>query len=997
MKMNRSIERNMIMGFGMVVLCLLAVIGMIFQFRGRHDALKQEAALSRKRQTQIDRAITATADAPLPAPPAAQIPPQQDRAHLEIKLQQEKDWIEARITAFDSYAGRAVPTMLLLCLLTLPTLGAVFLAVRSQDKQRRQAQMSLRESEKALEEAQSVAKMGNWEYEVATGKIIWSKGLFALFGLDPALGEPDYAAAVACYHPADSARLDAAFALASSEGVPYALDLRGAANAAAQTTEWTRWYHTIGKPVFDEAGRVVRLVGILMDVTERKRAEQALMETSERLMLATEAGEMGVFDYDIVTNRLTWDDQMMRIFAFTPETFPGAYEAWSERLHPEDKDAAVTALQNSIATGTKFETIFRIVLPDGRVRFIEAQAILAWDENGAPRRMIGQNRDVTPRVEAEKLLASLHRQNETLLASIGEGIYGIDRNGLAMFVNPAAARMLGIDAEELLGRNAHALLHHTREDGTPYPVAECPIYNALHGGKIANISDEVFWRGDGSCFPVEYISTPIREDAEITGLVVSFKDVTERRQHLREIQAASAQIEQKMRLVSEQALELEQQKDELERANARLEALATTDGLTGIKNHRAFQDRLAANFEWMGAGTESLSLLLMDVDKFKTFNDTFGHPAGDKTLKAVARILQGTARAGDFVARYGGEEFVVILSDADAQGAMAMAERFRAAIEAAAWDERQITISIGVATMRRGEDTPQTLIDAADKALYQSKQEGRNRATHAVELWRQDAPQEISKSISDALQLVLANQTDERPFEMDYLRDTMIEAYDATIESWSNIVDMKDRETEGHSGRVTEWMTQMARYVGMNADEAHYARWGALLHDIGKIGVPDAILLKPGPLTDAEWKVMRRHPDFAKEMLKGIAFVQPALEIPCYHHEKWDGTGYPMGLAGEAIPFAARLFAVIDVYDALKSDRPYRRGWPEEKVRAHLLAESGTHFDPRAVRTFLAMLTEQDEKHQDEQGKEEREHETGDRENEGETAKADDWEERKAA
>jgi len=143
----------------------------------------------------------------------------------------------------------------------------------------------------------------------------------------------------------------------------------------------------------------------------------------------------------------------------------------------------------------------------------------------------------------------------------------------------------------------------------------------------------------------------------------------------------------------------------------------------------------------------------------------------------------------------------------------------------------------------------------------------------------------------------------------------------------------------------------------MNEEEVLYARWGALLHDVGKMGVPDAILHKPGPLSEEEWAIMQRHPTTSHHMLAPVAFLRPALDIPYYHHEKWDGTGYPCGLKGEEIPLTARLFAVIDVYDALRSDRPYRKAWSKEKTIHHLRALSGTHFDPRAVRVFLDMLS----------------------------------------
>jgi putative nucleotidyltransferase with HDIG domain len=178
-------------------------------------------------------------------------------------------------------------------------------------------------------------------------------------------------------------------------------------------------------------------------------------------------------------------------------------------------------------------------------------------------------------------------------------------------------------------------------------------------------------------------------------------------------------------------------------------------------------------------------------------------------------------------------------------------------------------------------------------------------------------------------------------------------AYDETIEGWSRAMDLRDQETEGHTQRVSAITLKLANDMGFNTDEMVHIRRGALLHDIGKMGVPDSILRKPGPLTEEEWEIMQKHPHFAYEMLAPIAYLRTALDIPYCHHEKWDGTGYPRGLAGEQIPLAARMFAVVDVWDALRSDRPYRKAWPEDKVRTHIREQSGKHFDPRVTDIFL--------------------------------------------
>jgi PAS domain S-box-containing protein len=192
--------------------------------------------------------------------------------------------------------------------------------------------------------------------------------------------------------------------------------------------------------------------------------------------------------------------------------------------------------------------------------------------------------------------------------------------------------------------------------------------------------------------------------------------------------------------------------------------------------------------------------------------------------------------------------------------------------------------------------------------------------------------------------------------DLQHANDELVLAYDATIEGWSNALDLRDKETEGHSQRVTVTTVTIARAMGIGDDDLVHVRRGALLHDIGKMGIPDNILLKPGKLTDEEWNIMRNHPVFAYKLLSPIAFLKAALDIPYYHHEKWDGAGYPHGLKGEQIPLAARIFAVVDVWDALGSDRPYRPAWPKEKMLRYLRDESGKHFDPKVVEIFIKLL-----------------------------------------
>jgi putative nucleotidyltransferase with HDIG domain len=184
----------------------------------------------------------------------------------------------------------------------------------------------------------------------------------------------------------------------------------------------------------------------------------------------------------------------------------------------------------------------------------------------------------------------------------------------------------------------------------------------------------------------------------------------------------------------------------------------------------------------------------------------------------------------------------------------------------------------------------------------------------------------------------------------------LIQAYDNTLVGWARALELRDKETQGHTQRVANLTDQLAQVMGLGGTELVHIRRGALLHDIGKMGIPDAILLKPGPLTDDEWSIMRQHPVYAHSMLSTIAYLQPAIDIPYCHHEKWDGSGYPRGLMDRQIPQAARLFAVIDVWDALTSDRPYRTAWPKEKTLPYLQEQAGKHFDPDVVIAFTEMI-----------------------------------------
>jgi diguanylate cyclase (GGDEF)-like protein len=395
----------------------------------------------------------------------------------------------------------------------------------------------------------------------------------------------------------------------------------------------------------------------------------------------------------------------------------------------------------------------------------------------------------------------------------------------------------------------------------------------------------------------------------------------------------------------------------LQQAYRELEALATTDSMTGLYNHRVFQERLREELERGQEEGTPVALILVDVDRFKQYNDSFGHPAGDQALKIVARVLKENVREGDLAARYGGEEFAAILPNTDAEEAVQLAERIRHACEATAFPNREVTLSIGVAA---GTGDAGETIEQADQGLYLAKHGGRNQVVCESLLQEPHAlvfnplPEGWSVEASRLLGL-------ER---LAGLEDTMGKPILPIVRALLAMLELRDHDVETHSERVMGYCLRLAEeankqgVAAITGEELSDLHVGALLHDIGKAGVPDAILRKPGALTEEEWAVIRRHPIEGAELLEGFPEVAGAIPVVRSHHERWDGTGYPDGLRGEKIPLAARLFALADTMDAMGSDRPYRKARSFAEIREEIVRMSGKQFDPALVKAFLAVPEE---------------------------------------
>jgi diguanylate cyclase (GGDEF)-like protein/putative nucleotidyltransferase with HDIG domain len=381
--------------------------------------------------------------------------------------------------------------------------------------------------------------------------------------------------------------------------------------------------------------------------------------------------------------------------------------------------------------------------------------------------------------------------------------------------------------------------------------------------------------------------------------------------------------------------------------------LSIHDPLTSINNRRGFIEIAQGKTIDAWVNHDQLSVLMIDIDNFKKVNDIHGHFAGDQVIIAIVDECKKIIRQTDVIGRFGGEEFIVMLPGAQITEANIIAERIRSEIEKLKiivdGAAIKVTVSIGISQISKAQGSLETLIKQADQAMYTAKGLGKNQITE----W--DDSQISNKN---TLGCITENRKKITWLELDKAsKDRFI---NETIIGWTKAVELRDRDTEGHSQRVAGLTLELAVKIGGQQGDLEELGWGALLHDIGKIAIPDSILYKPGKLTAEEWDIMKKHPGYAVEMLSSISFLKTAIDIPYNHHEHWDGSGYPRGLKNTEIPMAARIFTVIDVWDALSTDRCYRKAWSPVEIERYMVENRGLLFDPDIVNIFLALLREKE-------------------------------------
>ncbi len=364
---------------------------------------------------------------------------------------------------------------------------------------------------------------------------------------------------------------------------------------------------------------------------------------------------------------------------------------------------------------------------------------------------------------------------------------------------------------------------------------------------------------------------------------------------------------------------------------------ADRDSVTELFNHRAIQEQLVTTLARCKRTGSSFSVVMMDLNNFKFFNDTYGHPVGDDVLRAVARGLQESCRASDLLGRYGGDEFIVVLPDTDAPGTIEACQRIKNELDSRHFEpvpgtRLPIAISFGWAAFPADGDSIHELLTQADANLYSHKRGGASYLSQSAKAAK-ETREELKR---------LKNRSEGGSFSV---LDALVTA-----------IDNKDHYTRQHSEEVTYLSLLVAQEIGYDEAALRAVRISGLLHDVGKIAVPDDILRHPGKLGREEWEIMQQHPVFGALIVKDVPQLDHVLTGIRHHHERWDGGGYPDKLAGEAIPEMGRLLAMADCYSALTTNRPYRKGWNPEDALEEIEKCSGTQFDPRLCAVFVTVM-----------------------------------------
>jgi PAS domain S-box-containing protein len=631
------------------------------------------------------------------------------------------------------------------------------------------------------------------------------------------------------------------------------------------------------------------LISVSVDITDRRRALNALRDSEERFHALVEQASDLFFMGDTDGNFVEVNHQACEALGYTRE----------ELLHMNARDVEVAidlpGAQNtmrSIQSGLTLTQYGQQRRKDGTIFPVEIR--LGCCELQGKRYVIGLMRDITERKQAEEELRASEERFRLISENSGDVIWTLDlASWRYTYVSPAVFRLRGKTPEEVMAEPMEISLTPESYQGiiTTLPLRIDAFMRGDESARIwTNQVDQI--HKDGSIIPTEVVTTLLTDSSgNVVSIIGVSRDISERRQAEKKIQ-----------------LQLQH-----------LSALRSIDSTIASSLNLRIILQVLLEHVTTQLNVDAVAVLLLD-SSINELEFSAGRGFYGKEITQLRKRI-GEDYAGKVVLE---RKMVKVPDIANANPPFQQLKPINA--------EGFVSYFV---------------IPLIAKGKVNGVLEVFNRT-------RMDPDDEWFDFFETlAGQTAIAIDNTQLFQDLQRTNTELMLAYDATIDGWSGALDLRDKETEGHTIRVTEMTLELAREFGIKDTELMQMRRGAMLHDIGKMGVPDSILLKPGPLTDDEWQIMRMHPIYAYNLLSPITFLNQALDIPYCHHEKWDGTGYPRGLAGEQIPLAARIFAIVDVWDAITNERPYRPAWPKEKAMEYIQEQVGKYFDPKIAESFI--------------------------------------------
>jgi len=836
-------------------------------------------------------------------------------------------------TALQTLANISLPVLVIYPLGTT-LIGALI----TNRMQREQTKESLRRSEIRLNVTQHLTKVGGWEWDVARKQMYWTEETYRIHGYSPAdipAGSPEHIEkSLICYDPEDRPVIWEAFQNCIQKGQAYNLEFPFT-NQQGQRL----WIRTIGEAVY-EKGKVARVVGNIIDISDQKQAEEALRERETYIQTVLDNLPIGIA-VNSVDPAVT--------FNYMNDNFPSFYRTTREKLADPDafwsavyQDAQIREeikkkVLEDYASGDP-ERMFWEDVPITRqgaeTTYITARNIplpkdglaisTVWDVTGRKRAEIGLKqkslqqekmaalgRELAATLDLEVIYQTAGRYLKEMIdcPNLGFTLFDVEQQRLQFvyfetngaMVDPSSLPALQYDPSDSANTRWKAISTQSpKVDRNPSANVQAGL-----GTQVGNQN------GARSA-----IYVPMVVDKQVIGLLdlYSYGENTYSEEDGEWLSVVANQVGlviQNARLFS-----LTQQRVNELSILHNIDQIITSN-VNSSTRFRGILEQIA-----LRPYVDAADIFLYD-DGGKRLTLTAWHGFHHPLSEAVQFNLgEGTVGSVALQARP--------LKVLDA------AKAYPGFVRSALWEKEEFSAYLGLPLMLHGE------------------------LKGVLEIFsRNPIPEEAAwLRFMDSLAQQVAIAVDNTALfqGLQKANTELLQAYDATIKGWSQAMDLRDRETEGHTERVTELCLQLAQAFKLSDEKLVYVRRGALLHDIGKLGVPDQILFKTGPLTEEEWIKMKKHPLFAYEMLASIDYLRPALAIPYCHHEKWDGTGYPRGLKGEQIPPEARIFALVDVWDALTSDRPYRPAWSQDAALEYIIQQRGKHFDPQVVDVFLGFM-----------------------------------------